>query len=103
MPGSNHFPRLDLDNQNLTEAYRLLPRPASVTVGGKERGVNEKPKVFVNSGGFIIQSWFGVIRLFRWVVIIVTNGKDERNRARQRFGLGERVRFWFGYYGRFRN
>ena len=69
----------------------------SVTVGGMKRGVNEKPKVSINGGGFIVQSWGGVIRLFRWFVIIDTVGDDERNRVR-RFGFGERVWFrnWFG-------
>ena len=70
-----------------------------------EGGVNEKPKVSVNSGGFIVQSWAGVIRLFRWLVIVDTFGNDERNRLRQRFGFGERFRFWywFWYYERLRN
>jgi hypothetical protein len=70
-----------------------------------ERKVNEKPKVSVNSGGFIVQSWAGVIRLFRWLVFIDTFGNDERNRFRYRFGLGKRFRCWdrFRYYERLRN
>jgi hypothetical protein len=70
-----------------------------------ERRTNEKPKVSVNSGGLIVQSWAGVIRLFRWLVIVDTFGNHERNRVRQRFGVGERFRFWnwFRYYERFRN
>jgi hypothetical protein len=71
-------------------AHWLLDRWASVTVGGKERGVNAKAKVFVNSGSFIINSRRGVIRLFRPVVIIDTFGNDERNRVRQRFGFWDR-------------
>jgi hypothetical protein len=67
------------------------------------KGGNAKPKVSFSSGGFISQSWSGVIRLFRWLVIIDTFGNDERNRVRHRFGLGERVRDWFGYYERLRN
>ena len=86
-------------------AYWLPGDTLSVTVGGMKRRVNEKPKVSVNSGGFILQPWAGVIRLFRWLVIIDTFGNDERNRVRQRFGLGGRFRFrdWFRYYERLRN
>jgi hypothetical protein len=68
-----------------------------------KRGVNEKPKVFVNSGGSIVQSRFRIIRLFRRVVIIDTFGNVQRNRVRQRFGFGDRLGDWFGYYERLRN
>lgn len=76
---------------------------ASVTVRGYKRGINEKPKVFVNSGGSIVQSRFRVIRLFGRIVIIDTFRNDERNRVRQRFGFGERLGDWFGYYEQLRN
>jgi hypothetical protein len=50
-----------------------------------------------------VQSWSGVIWLFRRLV--VTNGNNERNRIRQRYGVGKRFRFWdwFRYYDRLRN
>jgi hypothetical protein len=80
-------------------AYWLLLRRRSVTAGVNERGGNAKPKMFVNSSGHIVQPWYGVIRLFGWI-IIDANGNDQRYRLGHWFGLRER--FWFGHYERLR-